>query len=443
MGGATASSPGRFWRGVGTLRPRVRTTPGRLRLVAVAITLGAVGFGLIGVTAAITRRDAALTAAGQTEPLLVQAVRLHDALSDADATASATFVIGGAEPPARRRRYLADVETASSALAVVGRQTASSPETAAAVVAIGRELPVYTGLIEAARTNNRQGFPVGAAYLRRASTLMRERMLPAAAQVYAVEGRELNSRYRAGAGSAVVMWFAGAGLVMLVLLAGAQVYLVRLTRRRLNLPLLAGTMVLVGAAAWGLLGLAGEQRALMRAQRDGSDPVEVLSGVRVLALRAQADEGLSLAARGSGDASPADFETTMRMLGGADGSSGLLGEAATIARRQNSSADVTHLEGRFAAYRRVHARVVALESQGRFNAAADLSVGARGRELSLADAIRHDLDRLIAASQRRFETAAGEAGAAVRGRWLAIPVLTVTCALLALYGVRLRMNEYR
>src|SRR5215212_3562927 len=120
MTAATTASASRFRHGVGTLRPRVSTTPGRLRLVASAIVLGAVGFGLIGVTAAITRRDAALTAAGQTEPLLVQAVRLHDALSDADATASATFVIGGAEPPARRRRYRADVETARSALAVVG-----------------------------------------------------------------------------------------------------------------------------------------------------------------------------------------------------------------------------------------------------------------------------------------------------------------------------------
>jgi hypothetical protein len=223
-------------------------------------------------------------------------------------------------------------------------------------------------------------------------------------------------------------------------LIGTQLYIARLTRRRLNLPLLAGTVVLLVAAAWGLLGLAAEQRALIRAQRDGSDPVEVLSAVRVLALRAQADEGLSLAARGSGDAYLADFEAAIEALGTPRG---LLAEAAVLAKRQAAGGDIKRLAERFAAYRSVHVRVAALEAEGRFTAAADLSVGAPGRELSIADVIGRDLDRLVAASQRRFELAATDASSAVRGLWIGMPVLTLVGALLALYGVRLRMNEYR
>ena len=430
-------------RVAGMLRPRLRTTPSRLRLAVAAIVVAALAFGVLGETAATTRRDAARTAATESEPLLVRAVRLHDALADADATASATFVIGGAEPSKRRQRYLTDVTSASSALAVLGRRTDTSPETAAAVATIGRELPLYTGLIETARADNRQGFPVGAAYLRQASTLMRERILPAAAQVYAVEGRRLNSRYREGSSAGPVIAFALVAVLTLAVLIAVQAYLTRLTHRRLNVPLVAATLMFGAVAAWGLLGLAAEQRALLRAQRDGSDPVEVLSAVRVLALRAQADEGLSLAARGSGDASLADFAAAMQMLGVSGASDGLLSDARAFADRQGSAADIRGLSEQFHAYQRIHERVVGLASEGRFTAAADLSVGPSGRELVLADAIRRRLDRLITASQRRFEAAAADASSAVNGLWVAIPLLTCAGALLALFGVRLRLNEYR
>src|SRR3954451_10576125 len=415
------------------LRPapfRLSTTPGRLRLAGVAILLGAVGFGLLGATAAASRRDAAVTAAHQTEPLLVRAVRLHDALADADATASATFVIGGAEPLARRGRYLADIADASTALAQIGRVTSSASERAA-VSSIARELPVYTGLVDTARADNRQGFPVGAAYLRQASEVMRSEILPAAARIYAVEGRDLQNRYRSGASRAAVVTFAGTGLLMLAVLIATQVFLARLTRRRLNLPLLAATVGVLAATAWGLLGLSAEQHALSRAQHDGSDPVEVLSAVRALALRAQADEGLSLAARGSGADSLLDFDDSMRRIGSGGGP------------RPLSDAGIQGLGEQFAAYRRVHSRVVGFEQAGEFTAAADLSVGQKGQELLLADRIRRSLDRLITTGQERFQAAAGDAVDAVDALWLAIPAIALASALAGLYGLRLRMREYR
>ena len=58
----------------------------------------------------------------------------------------------------------------------------------------------------------------------------------------------------------------------------------------------------------------------------------MLSAARVLALRAQADEGLALAARGGGDASLADFDATLKRLGVEPGASGLLGEATAAGR---------------------------------------------------------------------------------------------------------------
>jgi hypothetical protein len=236
---------------------------------------------------------------------------------------------------------------------------------------------------------------------------------------------------------------AAAATGMLALLLLAQAYLARLTHRTFNLPLVAASVAVLVLTAWALTAMAVEQRALARAQRDGSDPVEILSGIRVLALRAQADEALALSTRGSGAANLEDFAAAIKLLGIGSGPSGLLDEATAIAERHGTSADVYQLESRFEDYQRVHDRVVALESEGRFDAAVDLAVGTPGTGLSIADATTRDLDRQIAAGQRRFELAASDARSALRGLAVGVPLLTVGCALLVLYGLWLRIREYR
>src|SRR5262245_37982154 len=107
-------------------------------LAAIALAVGAITFGLVAATTADSRSNAADSVATRTEPLVVSAAQLHGALSDADATVSATFVIGGAEPRASRQRYLADLDSASQALSVLGRQADVSPATRRAVLEIGR-----------------------------------------------------------------------------------------------------------------------------------------------------------------------------------------------------------------------------------------------------------------------------------------------------------------
>jgi hypothetical protein len=422
------------------LRAQLTTTPVRLVLAAIALAGGALTFGLVAATTANSRRDAADSVATRTEPLVVSAAQMHGALSDADATVSATFVIGGAELRASRQRYLADLNAASQALTVLGKQADVTPATRRAVLEIGRQLPVYAGLIETARANNRQGLPVGAAYLRQASGLMRQQILPAAAQLYGAEGRRLLGGYSQGTSATGFVTLALATVGMLALLVLAQVYLARLTHRTFNLPLVAATLLVVAVAGWALVAFGGEQRALGRAQRDGSDPVEVLSAVRALALRAQADEGLALAARGGGAANIADFDASMRMLGAGQRANGVLDEAQALAERHGSGGDVRRLDGRFADYLRIHQRVVSLSSQGKFRNAGELSAVTG---LRIADAVKRDLDTMIATSQRRFASAAADARSAVRGLWLAIPLLAAAIGALSVAGLWQRIREYR
>jgi hypothetical protein len=227
------------------LRARTETTPGRLRLTMAAIVLLALLVGIVFGALTASRSSRADAVATRDEPVMVGAQRLYAALSDADATAARTFLQGGAEPAALRARYMADLRTASLELADLGRRVEGADE-AAAVAAISAALPVYSGLMETARANNRQGFPVGAAYVRQASDLMRGRMLAASRQLYAAETQRLSDHQRSGTDVESLIAILIAFACMLAVLIQAQTYLAQRTHRVFNIPLVAATVVLVG-----------------------------------------------------------------------------------------------------------------------------------------------------------------------------------------------------
>src|SRR6188472_469127 len=98
MGTATRLRPSTEW-----LRRESATTPGRLRVAMAIVVAALVGAGLVAVGATNARRSAAEAVASRDEPVMVQAEEVYSWLSDADATAAATFLVGGAESQARRQ----------------------------------------------------------------------------------------------------------------------------------------------------------------------------------------------------------------------------------------------------------------------------------------------------------------------------------------------------
>ena len=421
------------------LRARLRTTPGRLRLAAGVLALAAIAFGIAMATAAASREQAADAVATRTEPLLLEADGLYASLSDADATATATFLIGGPEPPNRRRRYLADLASASARLTSLTEQVGDSAEARAAAATIATSMPVYSGLIEAARVNNRQGLPVGAAYLRRASGIMRDEILPAAGRIYEIEARRLDADYRSSTSATGFVALAVAGSLLLALLLVTQVGLTRFTHRILNVPLALATVLVVAVAAWVLVSFASAQNALSDAQRKGSDSVQVLSAVRFLALRAQRDEGLTLVARGGDTQDPADFETVMRTLAPA-GASGLLGEASRLAARAGSTAGIDRLRSTVTDYEAVHGRVADAISTGHFNGATRIF---NAEATPISDRLGRDLQAQVATAQGRFARSARGATSDLSGLVLGIAVLAAAIAVLAVAGLAKRIGEYR
>ena len=149
------------------LRARLRTTPGRLRLAAGVLALAAIAFGIAMATAAASREQAAdAVATGPSRccwrptasyaSLVGRRCDRHHDLPDRGARARRA-----SSPLSGRSRV---GQRAADALT---EQWAARPRPGPRWRRWPTRLPVYSGLIEAARANNRQGLPVGAAYLRR------------------------------------------------------------------------------------------------------------------------------------------------------------------------------------------------------------------------------------------------------------------------------------
>jgi hypothetical protein len=418
---------------LGAIRSRVSarasTTPGRLRVASLAILAGLILLWVILATTLTARQRAAHDVGLQSEPLLVGTEGIYGSLADADATAANAFLSVGVDPPNQRVRYDADLKTASDDLATVSRQVGSSTAAQQAVKAVTEQLPIYTGLVEGARANNRQHLPVGAAYLRQASTLLRAQILPAADGLYRVEAGRLNKSYRSGTSWIGLVVLVLVGIAMVAGLVFTQLFLARRTNRIVNVPLLAGTLLVLALTVWIVSGFAIEQHRLNRARSHGSNAVQVLAQARALALRAQADENLSLVARGGTTQYDNDFKVATNALVGSDGLTGRLALAASLPEPPRAADAIRAARSPYADYITVHNQITV-----------DLATHEAVADFTTFDA---DINAAIAANQQQFESSARSARHVLGAANLAIPFFIVVAGLLCLLGLQQRINEYR
>lgn len=215
----------------GWLRRFARTTPGVIGLIAVIVAASCVVAGVV-VGGQLDGRIATSTRVlDHSEPFAYNAQKLYAALSAADAAAATEYLSGGLETAPMRARYQQALADAAEALtdATLG---AGDAQTRTALAQISAELAAYTGQVESARANNRQGFAVGAAYFREASSSMQTSMLPSAERVYAGALAAVDEDQKAVAKLPLV------GLVLLVvvlvLVVVGSSLLVARTNRQLN-----------------------------------------------------------------------------------------------------------------------------------------------------------------------------------------------------------------
>jgi hypothetical protein len=274
-------------------RPRLdgATTPARLRLLLALLILLSLAWGVLAALTADQHASAAADVVAVSEPLSLDAEQIYTSLSDADATAANAFLAGGLEPAKARQRYQADITQAAirieAASALVGSSAARTQlpghltkQASAAGTAVGDDLailsgqlPAYTDEVGTARADNRLGLPLGAAYLREASGLLRGTLLPAASDIYTRESALLTSASAQATGLPLIVVAAIAGLGLGYVLFRSSRWLSRHTHRVVNYGLLLAALAGLVSLVWLVAAFVIGRGDMLHAQQQGSAPV--------------------------------------------------------------------------------------------------------------------------------------------------------------------------
>jgi hypothetical protein len=414
---------------------RAWPTPTRLWGALLAVVAVVV---LLTAAAALTVQSEAGSARQTSGPVEAQAVNVQElyyALSDADA-AAATGILDSPAPPTRfTQRYQTDITDADDALAASTVDTAGDQQDYAQLQHVTEELSEYTGLIGLAQADNRQNLTVGGAYLREASNLLENTMLPSVKSVLA-DQTEARSASASDSGG-VAYWPLGAAVLVLIAGIWAWRLLAERTRRRVNAGLavaLLGALILVGwtvaasARAGGDMSTASTDFTHVAAAQQARGDVAQIAADEAASIVSQgADNG---AAAGRGKAALGDLGTQLTIVEAAEpnaksGDQALLGKVRT---------DVGTIQG--------------FANTGDYADATPAMVG--DSSAATAGGAQADLDKLaasLAGSEQDFQSVYQHDSSAAVGDYPGGPWPIVLVGLLAAaaagLGINRRIAEYR
>jgi hypothetical protein len=442
------------------MRARASTTPGRLRTRSVIVVIATGLLWLAGGTALASATATIDNIGHHAGPAIIDAQKIHEALADADRSAANAFLSGDAEGAASRQRYQRDITTATQQLERAAEYNHAGGEASKDLQLVIARVTEYAGLVETAKANNRQGFPVGAAYLREASRLMHR---PRDGILDSVDAlADLNSQSMVHGNFS--LWYTAAQLAVFVVfdiglfavLFSTQAFLRQRFRRRRNYRLLAATALLALLTAGMGLQTLSTYRNLTVAEQDAFTHLRGVWQARSLAVDANGNESLSLIARGNGGPFDAAFSAETGQLVDRRLSDGLVEEAGRGHVRFGGLLADQIVNARFPGERdaamralRAYQRFMEVDAAVRARAGSDhdgavaLALGSGPGQLggpfadmdaALADAIEID--------QRQFDAAidAARPGVALD---LGMSFCSLAILLLALWGLQPRIAEYR
>jgi hypothetical protein len=433
----------RSWR---RSRLNTATSPARLRLLLVVLVLLSLAWGVLAALTANQHASAAADVVAVSEPLSLDAEQIYQSLSDADATAANAFLAGGLEPAAARQRYQADITQAAirieAASALVGSSAARTQlpghlakQASAANSAVGDDLatlsgqlPVYTDEVGTARADNRLGLPLGAAYLREASALLRGTLLPSASDIYTRESGQLTSASAQATGLPLLVVTVVIGLGIGYVLYRSSRWLARHTHRVVNFGLMLAALVGLVSLVWLAGAFVVGRGDLLHAQEQGSAPAQAYARAEVAALQMHADESLTLIDNGGDDAYQKDYLHQKQLLGPGPG---------TLLSSTGSSRAIADAQ----AWYQAHAALRKLDNGGKHTAAVQSAL--TGAAAATSGQLFMTLNDGIDAHQSVFASSARGGRDAFTG--LAAGMIVASLVMIAgcAWGLSRRLAEYR
>ena len=415
---------------VGDARASVRRamsgTPGRLRalaLLAVAVSLvfAVVAFSTFGST------DDALRRGGANSAQLVRIQAIHTNLVRADADATNAFLVGGLEPVDQRADYTSSLAQASRLIAEAAK---AQPADGSALGALNSSVLAYASLIEQARATNRQALPVGAQYLRVASSGLRSDALPIVDALVKANDARVTAEFDGATGASAAL--ITSGLLALLVLIGGMGWLTLRTHRYVNVPLAGATAAVLITLVVGSISLAAIGSRVNEVRNGSYAATLATARARIAAFDAKSNESLTLIARGSGSA----FEKAW-----VSSSDVVTAQSATSARL---SSDAASMGGLWAGYVNSHSQIRKADDGGQWEGAVRQAIGTGATSANATFGI---FDTRSDAALTSSSTAASDSLDAPRA-WLPIAawlglLVGIAAAVSAWWGVSLRLEEYR
>jgi len=396
------------------------STPQRLRLLSLGVVVVGLVIGVIGALI-FTYLAVSLSRAKADTAQLIRVQKIQSNLLSADATATNAFLVGGLEPPTQRAAYDQAMSSTSSLIAEAAQ---AQPADGTALAALNQQVLSYAGMIEQARANNRQGLPIGAQYLRNASAQLRSDALPILNNLVSANAARATDEMKAGAGYIVlVIALLGLGGVI-----AAQVWLARRFKRKINVGMLASSIVLLVLVIGSLIVVLQLRSSLQEISSGSLAAVNTAADARINANDAKSNESLTLIARGSGQAFEAAWKSS----------------ADSVAENLGRLTDKPELVGQWQAYTDVHTQIRALDDEGQWDKAVAKATGsANDSSNTVFGAFDSNLaGYLDGVSQEASNSLANEQPVMVVAAVL-ILLGGLAAALLGRRGVAERLREYR
>ncbi|MGW7366373.1 hypothetical protein ACWGI8_23780 [Streptomyces sp. NPDC054841] len=447
-GDQSASPPGTLARRsawaetTARLRAAATTEPGRLRIIGAVLAVLVVAFGAVTAFEIADRASAADDVVSHSQPLSADAASIYRSLADADTAAASGFLTGAQEPAAVRERYRKDIASASRLLVKAAANTDSSSESGRWIATLNEQLPRYTGLVERARANNRQGLPLGGAYLRYANQQMTTELLPAAQKLYDAETARLEDDD--GAARLWPFLSLAIGVVALGGLFWAQRRNYHRTNRVFNHGLLAATAASTVVLLWLGVGHTVARAELNNARAHGQESLKVLNDARINSLKARANENLTLVARGAvltadgkSDKYETDYTAGMSRLRTS------LGRAEGLADDGEGRTPVEDAVSAVSEWKTRHKSASDTDKAGDYEGALAKVIGSKDSTGQSFDRVDAALEKALAHEQAEFTQSAEDGRGALTGLPVGAAVLAVLGALGAVLGIGRRLSEYR
>jgi hypothetical protein len=440
----------------------VRTAPTPTRIRALLYAAWALSLLLLVVgSSALYRAHAAMKTVGlDTAPSIIAAQEINSGLADLDANAGNYLLGNKAHQVASGEAFEKRRTQITAALVKAAGNVTYGESERLPINTLFDGLGRYLEYISETRYRKDIGDAAGAASTYGAATdLMHQRLMPAGDSLDAANRLHLDLEYHEEQDQSLAA-AAGAGLVgglLVAVLIGAQLYLARRMRRIFNVPLLAATGIAVGYSIYLVTRIMVARADLHVAKEDAFESIHALWKARAIAYDANGDETRYLL----GGPRAGSFEQAYRDKVQKLGTTPQVDEAVLQQKRlpvgykglfADEIANVTFPGEREAAirmvkafgdYDRIDQRMRLLERSGKHDQAVELCIGNAADQSNAAfDRFDKALHDVVDINHKQFDATVKEAMSVLVVAGMAGPVAALLVALLALFGLRVRLREY-